>query len=76
MTANPLLDTVQSGTTTYDILSREIKNSNTATGAATNLKVWLGTSAQYTAIVTKDSSTAYVLTNSPDQQTRVIFRRF
>lgn len=75
MTANPLLDTVQNDTTTYDLLSREIKNNNTASGAAANLKVWMGTTAQYTAIATKDSSTAYILTNNPDQQTRVIFRR-
>lgn len=76
MTDNPLLDTIQEGTTTYDLKSRVVKNQNSNTGAATNVKVWLGTLQQYNNISPKDTSTLYGVTDGAINQTKIIFRRY
>lgn len=67
MTDNPLLDHIQTGNTTYDLVSREVKNNNAAS-AQTNLKIWSGTHAQYSTITNRDAATVYNFTDvSPNQ---------
>jgi len=68
MTDRPLLDSVQSSGATYDLLSKKVKNSNTASGAQENLNIWLGTQEEYNAIDPKDPATVYKISNeSPSQ---------
>ena len=67
MTANPLIDHIQTGNATYDLVSREVKNNNAAS-AQTNLKIWSGTYAQYSTITNRDAATVYNFTDvSPNQ---------
>lgn len=76
MPDNPLLDTIQEGTTTYDLKSRVVKNQNTNSGAPANVKVWLGTTQQYNNISTKDQNTLYGITDGTLNHTKITFRRY
>lgn len=76
MTDNPLIDTVNDGTTTYDIVGKKVKNTNTATGAVANLSVWRGTLQQYNDLLTHEDGTVYSITDGATYQTKIIFRRY
>lgn len=61
--SNPIVKELEANDTVYDIIGKGIVNKN----SSTPLKMWSGTQEEYDAIVTKDASTIYNITDGASE---------